>query len=96
MEEPPVKGDVCSADKDSEEGTGKGGPTAQEREAPVPPLAAAEPDGGVERGNLPLVEEPPGQEGDYGTEEVAGWERGRDRRVGSTGRLPAERGATPE
>ena len=80
---------------------GEGGPTAQERKAPAPPRATAEPDGGGERGNPPLVEEPPGQEGDYGAEEVAGtrgawWERGGDRRVGSVGQPPAERGATSE
>ena len=80
---------------------GKGGPTAQERKAPAPPRAGAEPDGGGERGNPPLVEEPPGQEGDYSAEEVAGtrgaeWECGGDRRAGSAGQPPAKRGATSE
>ena len=50
---------------------GKGGPTAQERKAPAPPRAGAEPDGGGERGTPPLGEEPPRQEGDYGAKAPA-------------------------
>ena len=64
VEEPPGKGEGCSANEGSEESTDEGGPTAQERKAPAPPRVAAELDGGGERWNLLLVEEPPGQEGD--------------------------------
>ena len=39
---------------------GEGQPTAQERKATAPPRVAAEPDGGRERADPPLVEEPPG------------------------------------
>ena len=71
---------------------GEGQPTAQGGRPAVPPRVAAEPGGGKGRADPPLVEEPPGQEGDYGTEEAAEREgakrgRGSDLRAGSAGRL---------
>ena len=94
--EPPVERGRCGIDRDGEEGTGQEGPTAQGKEVPAPPRAVAEPDGGAEREKPPLVEEPPGQERDYGGGEVAGGERGGDRWGKSAGRLPVGRRATFE
>ena len=69
---------------------GEGQPPAKEGRATAPPRVAAEPDGGKERADPPLAEEPPGKEGDYGAEEAAGkrgaeWGRGRDRQAGLAG-----------
>ena len=72
----------------------EGQPAAQEGKATVPPRVGTKPDGRGDMAGPPLVEAPPGQEGDYGAREAAGrkgeeWGRCGDQQAISGGQPPA-------